>query len=438
MPYVRAARPSVASPHAQQVCERAAPTNRLPTTTVNLAMRTRQPRTYGPDHWQRPKGSRCSRSSHSNHAPNPVLLTPGATRPIWSGIGGPPIRGWSPKPAPSPSPRTWPRSTPSRPPRPISQPSRGESRHRRPEMELRHLRYFIAVAEERSVTRAAERLWLAQPGLSRQIRDLERELGAQLFERHARGVELTDVGERFLERARTAVAAVDSAGATVRDAEAGVVGTVRLGIVRGASWHLTGSVLDEFARARPRVELTLLEGYGGTLWHELREGRIDALISPSGMEVSDVRTLRTLELGSEPWVVLAGQRHRLAATSSLHASDLEGEQIAVTAHRDGSAYDRAVAGLLEELGVTAVLTRTAPGPSLQAAVAREEAVALPTAPAELHPHVIAQPLRPSRALRFELAWRDDATSPALAEFVRLPAESVEASARTRPPLAAVA
>jgi DNA-binding transcriptional LysR family regulator len=305
-------------------------------------------------------------------------------------------------------------------------------------MELRHLRYFIAVAEERSVTRAAERLWLAQPGLSRQIRDLERELGAQLFERHARGVELTDVGERFLERARTAVAAVNSAGATVRDAEAGVVGTVRLGIVLGASWHLTGSVLDEFARARPRVELTLLEGYGGTLWHELREGRIDALISPSGMEVSDVRTLRTLELGSEPWVVLAGQRHRLAATSSLHASDLEGEQIAVTAHRDGSAYDRAVAGLLEELGVTAVLTRTAPGPSLQAAVARGEAVALTTAPAELRPHVIARPLHPSRALRFELAWRDEAISPALAEFVRLTAESVEASTRTRPPLAAVA
>src|SRR3954468_6087780 len=203
-------------------------------------------------------------------------------------------------------------------------------------MELRHLRYFIAVAEERSVTRAAERLWLAQPGLSRQIRDLEQELGAKLFERHARGVELTEVGELFLERARTALAAVDAAGATGRDAAAGVVGTVRLGIALGASWHLTASVLDEFAQARPRVELTLLEGYAGTLWQELRDGHIDALISPRGCEVSDLRTSRTLDLGSEPWVVLAGQSHRLAASGSVQEADFRGGEIAVTAHPRGA------------------------------------------------------------------------------------------------------
>src|SRR3954469_19663215 len=143
-------------------------------------------------------------------------------------------------------------------------------------MELRHLRYFTAVAEERSFTRAAERLWVAQPGLSRQIRDLERELGTPLLERHARGVELTDVGELFLERARTALAAADSAAATGRDAEAGVVGAVRLGATMTTAWHPTASVLEEFARTRPRVELTLLEGYAGTLHHELREGHLDA------------------------------------------------------------------------------------------------------------------------------------------------------------------
>jgi DNA-binding transcriptional LysR family regulator len=305
-------------------------------------------------------------------------------------------------------------------------------------MEIRHLRSCIAVAEERSFTRAAERLWVAQPGLSRQIRDLERELGAQLFERRPRGVEVTPVGELFLERARTALAAVDAAGAAGRDAEAGLVGTVRLGIALGASWHLTASVLDEFARARPRVELTLLEGYAGTLWHELRDGRIDALISPSGFEVPDLRTIRALGLGSERWVVLAGRSHRLAATGSVQASDLEGEQIAVTAHRDGSGYDRAVAGLLEELGVTAVLTKAAPGPSLQAAVARGDAVALTTAPAELHPEVIARPLHPRRTMRFELLWREDSFSPALAEFARMTADRVEASTHTRPALAAVA
>jgi DNA-binding transcriptional LysR family regulator len=305
-------------------------------------------------------------------------------------------------------------------------------------MELRHLRYFIAVAEERSVTRAAERLWVAQPGLSRQIRDLERELGAQLFDRHSRGVEPTDVGELFLERARVALAAVDAAGATGRDAAAGVVGTVRLGVSLDTSWALTAGVLDEFARTRPSVELTLLEGYTGTLWRELRDGHIDALISPSGFEPSDRSTIHTLDLGSEPWVVLAGHSHRLAATSSVQASDLEGERIAVTAQRDGSGYDRAVARLLEELGVTAVLTRAAPGPSLQAAVARGDAVALTTAPTELHPEVIVRPLHQRRTVGFELLWRDEALSPALAEFVRLTGERADASTGTRPRLAAVA
>src|SRR4051795_8836649 len=100
-------------------------------------------------------------------------------------------------------------------------------------MELRHLRYFVAIAEERSFTRAAERLWVAQPGLSTQIRRLEADLGVQLFERHTRGVDLTSAGELFLERARAALSAAEFAGATGRDLEAGLVGTVRLGLATG-------------------------------------------------------------------------------------------------------------------------------------------------------------------------------------------------------------
>ena len=100
-------------------------------------------------------------------------------------------------------------------------------------MELRHLRYFVAIAEERSFTGAAERLWVAQPGLSTQMRRLEAELGVKLFVRHTRGVDLTQAGELFLERARIALAAAETAGATGRDLEAGVIGSVRLGV---AAW----------------------------------------------------------------------------------------------------------------------------------------------------------------------------------------------------------
>ena len=108
-------------------------------------------------------------------------------------------------------------------------------------MEIRHLRSFIAIAEERSFTRAAERLWVAQPGLSAQVRRLERELGVRLFDRHARGVDLTDAGELFLERARIAVGAAEDAFATGQDMAAGLVGLlfmteISVGAITAAIW----------------------------------------------------------------------------------------------------------------------------------------------------------------------------------------------------------
>ena len=119
-------------------------------------------------------------------------------------------------------------------------------------MELRHLRYFIAIAEERSFTGAAERLWVAQPGLSTQMRRLEAELGVQLFKRHPRGIDLTQAGELFLERARAAASAADLARATGRDLEAGVIGSLRLGLTAGARWHLASELLLQFGREGPQ------------------------------------------------------------------------------------------------------------------------------------------------------------------------------------------
>jgi DNA-binding transcriptional LysR family regulator len=301
-------------------------------------------------------------------------------------------------------------------------------------MELRHLRYFVAIAEERSFTRAAERLWIAQPGLSTQMRRLEAELGVQLLERHSRGINLTQAGELFLERTRAVLAAADVAAATGRDLEAGVIGSVRLGVASGPAWPQTSALLQRFSRERPGVELTVVQGYGGALWRDLRDGRLDALLAPTGTGPAG---MKTLDLGSAEWVVLVGTGHPLAGIGPIAAGDLEGERIAVTAHRDGAAFDRAVGDVLSDLGVTPELVPGAPWPALPAAIAGNEVVALTTAPEGLAAGVIPRRLDPRRTLAFELLQRDEVPSPALAGFVDAAAAHAEPQPSKRV-LAAVA
>jgi DNA-binding transcriptional LysR family regulator len=299
-------------------------------------------------------------------------------------------------------------------------------------MELRHLRYFVAIAEERSFTRAAERLWVAQPGLSTQIRRLESELGVQLFERHTRGVDLTDAGELFLERARTVLAAADAARATGHDLGEGLVGSVRLGLVMGAGWPGVSALLGHFGRERPAVELTVVEAYGGTLLRDLRDGRLDAMIAPSAFGSAELPRVR---LGREPWLVLAGGGHRLAAAGPVTAAELEGQRFVVTAQRDGAGYDRLVADTLGALGVTAALERGGPGPAMLAAVAAGDALALTTTPEAAIGGMVARAISPACRVEFALLRRDEAPGPALTELIRCAEARVSAPRRM---LAAVA
>jgi DNA-binding transcriptional LysR family regulator len=282
-------------------------------------------------------------------------------------------------------------------------------------MELRHLRYFVAIAEERSFTRASERLWVAQPGLSAQIRRLESELGVQLFERHTRGVDLTDAGELFLERARAALTAADAARSTGHDLEKGLVGSVRLGIVAGAGWPGTSALLGHLGRERPAIELTVVEAYGGTLLRDLRDGRLDAMIAPSEFGSAELRRVR---LGREPLLVLAGPGHRLAGSGPVAAPELEGQRFVVTGHRDGAGYDRLVADTLAALGVTAALERGGPGPAVLAAVAAGDALALTTTPDAVSGGLVTRAISPFRRVEFALLWRDEAPAPALKELIR--------------------
>src|SRR5712672_3439120 len=143
-------------------------------------------------------------------------------------------------------------------------------------MELRHLRYFIAVAEEGHITRAAERLGMQQPPLSRQIKAIEREVDVQLFRRKARGVELTDAGRALLNDARAMLARHDRAVETTRRTAKGEQGLVRVDVAPTAPFHpFVPRVIRAFRDAFPRVSLTLEENLSNDLFERLRNDRVD-------------------------------------------------------------------------------------------------------------------------------------------------------------------
>jgi DNA-binding transcriptional LysR family regulator len=194
-------------------------------------------------------------------------------------------------------------------------------------MELRHLRYFIAVGEEQHFGRAAERLHVAQPPLSRQIRDLEREIGFLLFDRLPRGVRLSAAGKVFLSDARRILHDVDDARSRAERVALGNAGTLRIGIAMALSWH--GAVADtfrEFRRRQPDVELVvhpllsvhqvdallsdrLDVGFAATIapWHKDLAHRQFAqerllLAVPKGHPLTKLKQLRLRDLRNIPFV----------------------------------------------------------------------------------------------------------------------------------------
>ena len=178
-------------------------------------------------------------------------------------------------------------------------------------MELRHLRYFIAVAEEGHVTRAAQRLGMQQPPLSQQIRALERELGVQLFRRKPRGVELTDAGKIFLERAREILDDVDRAFATTRRTARGEQGRVVVGFTSSAPFHpFVPRVIRAFREMSPLVSLILEESGSSELVQGLHNESIDAAFIRS--PEADLVGLLVRPLLEEDMVVALPVGHKLA------------------------------------------------------------------------------------------------------------------------------
>lgn len=185
-------------------------------------------------------------------------------------------------------------------------------------MELRQLQYFVAVAESLHFTKAAAQLHVAQPALSQQIRALERELGAELFERTSRSVRLTAAGTSFLPHALRALAAVEDGRRELVEQSVEPTGLVRLGATPTAAAHLLRARLVAFTAAYPRVELRLREGGALALEEELQDGRIDLAVITLPPRRGDLETAALLEeellLGVAPTHQLAG-RHEVALSA---------------------------------------------------------------------------------------------------------------------------
>jgi len=192
------------------------------------------------------------------------------------------------------------------------------------EMELRHLRYFVTVAEELSFRGAAQKLHIAQPPLSSQIKSLEEELGVQLLERTTRSVTLTHAGRVFLEEARAVLAASSQAQQRARDAEHGLAGTLRVGLIAPVAGAWLAGILRRFRQNFPGVQLSLFDLTSTEQLRRLHLQELDAglLRPPINSSELDYRFI-----GESRQVLALPAGHRLAKKRRLEWKDFHDEEL---------------------------------------------------------------------------------------------------------------
>ncbi len=190
-------------------------------------------------------------------------------------------------------------------------------------MELRHLRYFIAVADAGSLTVAAQRmLHTSQPSLSRQIRDLEDEVGAQLLTRNARGIELTPAGRAFLDHARSVLSQVEAAAEAARRVAHPAKPCFAMGFLTGHELTWMPEALRILRDELPNIDVMISSQYSPRLANDLLKGNVDAAFLRREKGVPE---LAFRLLVKEPLVVVLPSNHRLAALKAISPQDLVGE-----------------------------------------------------------------------------------------------------------------
>ena len=289
-------------------------------------------------------------------------------------------------------------------------------------MELRHFYSFVAVAEELSFTKAAKRLQIAQPPVSRHIQSLESELGIRLLERNRTRVSLTDAGRSFLNEARAVLQHVSQAVEAAQQVSKGWAGTVRLGIAKGLG-DVVSRVLNEYLRIASKVEIDVLDIPSGFQGAALVERRIDVgFLRPpiGGTQLSSAR------LFQEPLEVVLRKASSLARNKSLRVHDLKDETILLIDRSiSPGVYDRTLT-LFRQHGIEPKTIPTSNIASDQAGSILVDSgkgifIAVGTSP--MHPafskRLIALPLKdPSAFTEVHVAWRKGEQSKTTMDFVR--------------------
>lgn len=286
-------------------------------------------------------------------------------------------------------------------------------------MELRQLGYFVTVAEERNFTRAAQRLRIAQPAVSQQMQRLERELGEALFDRTARGIELTAVGQALLPHARAALAAAQLGRDAISSLRGLLTGHLSLGTVRHAPADLA-DLIGSFHQAHPRVQLKITEDHTGPLLDALRAGTLDLAYAglapgqrvPSGLSSRVVAT--------EPVVLVMHRDHALAGEGSVPLARLRGEPMVMLP--EGSGQRTMVEAAAHAAGFTPrIIAESGQLGMLTGLAARGVGVAVvPESAARPGPELAVVSIsRPVLRHRLALTWRESTLAPAARAFLNL-------------------
>jgi LysR family transcriptional regulator, benzoate and cis,cis-muconate-responsive activator of ben and cat genes len=281
-------------------------------------------------------------------------------------------------------------------------------------MDIRHLRYFQAVAEELSYSRAALRLRIAQPALSRAVQEMEAELGAQLLERNRRSVSLAPAGKVLLKETAILLERWEEAMRRVRRTAAGEEGELRIGYIGPPTQPFLGRLMKEYRRRYPLVSIHLEERTPERVWEMLAKGRLSvAFTRPvSSLESSG---LRTILLREESLGVVVPATHELAPHSTLPWSRLTREPLIVLARREGVGLHDAVLSGCQLANFSPRLVYT---PSLIGTVLSyvEAGAGIGIVPESVVPSEAALrfiPLEPPVSVPLVLGWQESEQPPAV-------------------------